>query len=154
VRLGVFVAILATLLFDIGLLVPIAVDTAPQPGSERLPLGSRIRCLRFSNPEHPFWPDSARLDTAVANGPPELLWYRGSAHLPSSGAWVYRQWRPSGPDSIDLDWYGSYIRLPVQGARLVGRTFNMYYDNLLEALRTKHRQVVASWIKCPRGGQR
>jgi len=152
VRLGVFVAILATLVFDIGLISPIVVDTVPPPGTGRLSPGTAIRCLKFSNPGHPFWPDSARLDTAVANGPPELMWYRGIEHLPSNDLWVYRQWRPSGQDSIDLDWYGSYIRLPVHGARLVGRTFSMYYDNLLEAVRAHPRPVTAFWVTCPRGG--
>lgn len=147
-RLGLFTVILATLLLDIGLVSPIVVDTAPSPGSARLPAGSPVRCLRFSRVGHPYWPDLAVLDTMVANGPPELLWYRGGVRV-ASGDWVPRRWRPAGNDSLDLDWYGSYVRLPLRGTRLVGRTFEMYYDNLLEALRVKSRPVLATWIRCP-----
>ena len=98
-RLGLFVMILAALLLDIGLLFPIVVDTAPPPGTEKLPADSPVRCLRFSDPRHPYWPDLARLDTTLANGPRENLWYGGSVRLPDNGDWVYRRWRPSGKDS-------------------------------------------------------
>lgn len=61
-RLGVFMAILATLLVDIGLVFPVVVETALPAGSEALAAGSLVRCFKvLTYQNHWYWPDSIRL---------------------------------------------------------------------------------------------
>lgn len=155
-RLGVFTAILATLLLDIGLVFPVAVETALPPSSERLPAGSPVRCFKVLTYEkHWYWPDSIRLDTAfVAGIPHKELWYQARFHRPGEDHWARSGWRPAGKDSIDLFLHESErLRIPIQGTPVVGRLFETYFDNFFEVVTTVTRKpgpVTLSWVPCPR----
>lgn len=154
-RLGVFTAILATLLVDIGLVFPIVVETAPPAGSERLPAGSPVRCLKvLTYQKHWYWPDSIRLDTApIAGIPLKDLWYQARIHRVGEDQWSRSGWRPAGRDSIDFFLHESErLRLPIKGSQIVGRLFETYYDNFFEVVttaRTRARLVTLSSIPCP-----
>lgn len=155
VRLGVFMAILATLLVDIGLVFPVVVETALPAGSEALAAGSLVRCFKvLTYQNHWYWPDSIRLDTTPVLGTPlRDLWYQARIHRAPENDWGRSGWRPAGKDSIDLFLHESErLRLPIEGNPLIGRLFETYYDNFFEVVttaRTRTRLVTLSSIPCP-----
>lgn len=159
-RFGVFTAILATLLVDIGLVFPVVVETALPPGSERLAAGSPVRCLKvLTYQKHWYWPDSIRLGTTPVLGIPlKELWYQARIHRTGENDWGRSGWRPAGKDSIDLFLHESErLRLPIKGSPLIGRLFETYYDNFFEVVTTatrKPRPVTLSWVPCPQGSTR
>lgn len=154
-RLGAFMAILATLLVEIGLVFPVVVEAAPPADSERPAAGSPVRCFKIlTYQKHWYWPDSIRLDTTPAAGIPlKELWYQARLRRLGSDHWERSGWRPAGKDSIDFAWYDTErLRVATQGTPVVGRLFETYYDNFFEVVTTATtgtRLVTLSSIPCP-----
>jgi len=151
-----FVAIAATLLG----FVLVASFYLPVDGNFAVPPGGRApapsmppRCLALSyrGSDYTWLPKSVRLtgEVAYATSPTGPL-YRATDER--GGPW---EWRPAGPDSIDIASHHSpRIRLPARGERVTGRVGFGGYWTIWEALTApRDWQVLATEIRCPPSGE-
>jgi hypothetical protein len=147
-----FAAVAATLL---AFVVILGLNTGVRgnfsdPGGGRAPSPSmppRCFALSYRGTGAASWlPRSVRLtgEVAYANTPSGPL-YRA---IDQSGAqW---EWRPAGPDSIDIAHYHSpMIRIPVRGKRATGRVGAQGYYTMWAALfGGRDGQVFAREVQC------
>ena len=127
-RLGLFIAILASVLGVVALALPLPREFRIYPGGPPALLTGSPRCLALSYaPESVgrYLPSATRLLPPAAG--PAPYFSGGGAYaadlfgdLSADGAW-----RDAGPDSVDLGWHHSpTLRLPVEpgpDGRWVGR---------------------------------
>src|SRR4051812_10968380 len=146
-----FVAIAATLLGFVlvaSFYLPVDGNFAVPPGGRAPAPSMEPRCLALSyrGSDYTWLPKSVRLtgEVAYATSPTGPL-YRAT----DERGWQW-QWRPAGPDSIDIASHHSpRIRLPARGERVQGRVGLGGYWTIWEALTAREWRVVATEIRCP-----
>jgi len=119
-------------------------------GGGRAPAPAMLaRCLELSygGSEYTWLPASVRLTGEVShpNAPRGPLYRAFDEH---GTPW---EWRPAGPDSIDVASHHSpVIRVPARGRRVVGRVGMGGYRTLWEALTApRDGWVAAREVRCP-----
>lgn len=119
-RLGIYLALFASLAMVVALVLPVPYGPRPIPGDPAALLSRAPLCLRlrYDAAGNGDFPSEVRLRRAArfrtyfaADGGPELFRLYG-----------YASWRPAGHDSIDIAWHHSpVLRIPIWGDSLVGR---------------------------------
>jgi len=149
IRVGLFVAIFASLLCIIGLSFPVPYGPRAVTGTATPTLLQTPICLRlrYEGSEDDELPGEMRLRSAAGLGPGL---YAADGGPESMRLYNYSSWRPAGRDSIDVGWHHSpVLRLPVAGDSLIGRGAWAGLAPLVEQLVTpKDFRVIARRYPC------
>jgi hypothetical protein len=155
-RLGLFVAVLISLVVVVGLVAPVPGGLPPlSTVSAEIPM--RTQCLALETEEplfDEFLPRPLYVQLLPQERPhifPHGPWYRADIGPDSLRAlFSFSAWQPAGPDSIDIAWYHSPpIRIPARGERRVGRVTRRGYINLFHALLSPDRIARVNELRCP-----
>jgi hypothetical protein len=156
VRLGVFVAILAVLVWIALAVTPTGRLTPPPPNAD-LPRPPTIRCLQLAFPwteSYGFTPELAVLDTVVRHEWRGHVVYYAAYRMRDSTWTGWAAWAPAG-DSMYLmleDWPAYH--LPVSGdtlrASVTPAADETILGMLMEAGRRRISPLTAVWTPCPK----
>ena len=146
---GLFFALVAGLACLFALAAPLPGGFEDPGGGVAPGPGTPARCLRlsYSATSDRWLPTTIRLlPERYIELPPEAPWFRTSGG--GSGSFVW-EWRPAGPDSIDISpHHGPVLRLPSVAGKVTGRAGQPYYANVLDAMTSRQWRVTGVTVPC------
>jgi len=147
-RLGLYFALLASLLAVLALAVPVPYGPRPIPGDPGTLLAQTPFCLhvRYDSGGPSDLPSELRLRRARGFG---RGMFAADGGPQSFRRYNYANWRPAGHDSVDIAWHHSPIlRIPVSGDSLIGRGQWAGAAPLFDQLDLRDFRVVARRFPC------